>query len=109
VALGVVTGGLLIVGVLDDALSRLMMGELGLERIVSCTKGELTVLAIVSVLPPSVTGAAIAFGAQASDSLLSLVAGVSYALALSMAVFLAGLAFMKVNGQGPGSTLVSRR
>jgi hypothetical protein len=109
VALGVVTGGLLIVGVLDHALSHLLKGDRALERVVSCTKGELTVAAVVSVLPPSVTASVISFGAHRSDSLLSFVAGASYAVALSMAALLAGLAFMKVKSQVPSSTSSSRR
>jgi hypothetical protein len=109
VALGVVTGGQFIVGALGRTLSQLMKGNRARERVVSCATRELTVAAVVSVLPPCATGAAISFGSHRSGSLISFVAGVSYALALSMAALLAGLAFMKVKSQVPRSTSVSRR
>jgi hypothetical protein len=98
-ALGVITGGLFIVGVLDRVLSQLLKGNRAQARLVSGTTRELIFAALFSVLPPSVTGAVISFGMHKSDPLLSFVAGVSYASALSMAVILAGLALMKGKSQ----------
>ncbi|MGC2168473.1 MAG: hypothetical protein WA580_05165 [Acidimicrobiales bacterium] len=95
-SLGIFLGGLLIVGVLGREVAQSLRSDLAPERIVGCTTRQLMIVAAITVLPPTVTGTAISVGVHQGNSLLSLAAGASYALALSMAILLGGLAVVRI-------------
>jgi hypothetical protein len=96
VALGIITAGTLVVGVLGSVLSRALTSDVAAERVAECTIRELTCAMVVCVVPPSITGGVICIGGYESGFFPLLVASVSLALAFSMAILLGGLVSLKI-------------